>query len=350
MNIIIDPRCRINYAAYYIKGFRETVAKDRISFSIKPFIKNSLFEERNDYINYMLIFVTKEGVNKKIIIDFGDYDAVSHKHYEWCDIYAKINVARKDINTMKKLIPIGPSFGINLIDSITLKLLFKSLKIKDKPVSNLEYFKNFIYMKVRRRRYEDYLGSVSHDNYIFAISTLWYDSLTFKTTNFYRIAFFNICKKVFKKVEGGFFYIEDDVAVNEFPQYEIYKEKIKIYIYTKRISPSDYIMKTKKSTIVFNTPSVKGCHGWKLGEYFAMGKAIISMPLENLMPNELEQNKDVAFVSTDADIEDKIKEIFSNDNFRHELERSASKYFERYLSPIAVINRIILAAFPKLDE
>ena len=44
---------------------------------------------------------------------------------------------------------------------------------------------------------------------------------------------------------------------------------------------SAYIDNTKKSLIVFNTPSCWDCHGWKLGEFLAMGKAIISTPITN---------------------------------------------------------------------
>jgi len=39
--------------------------------------------------------------------------------------------------------------------------------------------------------------------------------------------------------------------------------------------------KNKKSIVVFNTPAYGGYHGWKSGEYLAMVKAIISIPLIN---------------------------------------------------------------------
>lgn len=339
--IFIDPRCRINYASYYIKGFFDFFDKKNIKFDTKPFLSYNLFSNENDYRNYMLIQVQNGNVIKNIVIDFGDSSNVSNKHYEWCDVYAKINILNHDLNTKSKIIAIGPSFGINYTNYLTLKLLIKSFFIKNRPVSFNDYLKNFFYMQIRRLKYEKYLGSDSKSNYIFAVSTLWYDPLTFKTTNYFRIIFYSICKKIVDHTEGGFFYIKDKSITNKFPEYAVYKEEIQSNLFNKRISPSEYIRKTKDSTIVFNTPSVMSCHGWKLGEYFAMGKAVISTPLINEMPEELVDNKTLFFVDSEESIEKGVKELVSNPKLRMILEKNTFEYFQKNLSPTAVVGRII---------
>jgi hypothetical protein len=40
----------------------------------------------------------------------------------------------------------------------------------------------------------------------------------------------------------------------------------------KRYDFETYIDKIKQSDLVFNTPAVVNCHGWKLAEFLAMGK------------------------------------------------------------------------------
>ena len=47
---------------------------------------------------------------------------------------------------------------------------------------------------------------------------------------------------------------------------------------------------------VFNTPAVHFCHGWKLGEYFCLGKIILSTNFQNYIPNGIQDRKNILFV------------------------------------------------------
>ena len=88
--------------------------------------------------------------------------------------------------------------------------------------------------------------------------------------------FLKACKKADLEIEGGLFYVKSNSVLKEMPDYPKYKEEYKDFIYENRLSMDEYIKKTKESVLVFNTPSVCECHGWKLAEYLCMGKAIIS--------------------------------------------------------------------------
>jgi glycosyltransferase involved in cell wall biosynthesis len=168
---------------------------------------------------------------------------------------------------------------------------------------------------------------------------LWYDEGTDRTTNTYRSWFIEEASKLYPIFEGGFFYI--DGAEKEYPKYSQYKEMYKGLIIHKRISMNEYLDKIKKSAVVFNTPSVCGCHGWKLCEFLAMGKAIISTPLSNKMPGDFLPNINYLEVNSKEEIHNAILYFQNNPEKRKKMEIANKKYFEEFLSPVSVVKRII---------
>jgi glycosyltransferase involved in cell wall biosynthesis len=193
---------------------------------------------------------------------------------------------------------------------------------------------------VRRLDYAEYSPSLTDDkDYIFAMSTLWYDDISFQSVNRYRGEFIRVSKYVYSKFEGGLFYIQGVEDV--FPPYSQYKEDFKDILHTSRVKMKDYLNGTKQSAVVFNTPSVCQCHGWKLAEYLSMGKAIISTPLSNVMPGEFVDG--VHYISCDNldNLESILRDLHDNEAKRQELKYHAKKYFEEYLSPKAVVLRIL---------
>jgi len=102
-----------------------------------------------------------------------------------------------------------------------------------------------------------------------------------------------------------------------------------------------YLQKTKRSAFVFNTPSVHGCHGWKLGEYLAMGKAILSTPLSNQLPEDLTHGLDVHLVSDMADLGSAVDLLLSDVSYRRRLECGASEYYLKHCAPARVIEHVL---------
>ena len=101
------------------------------------------------------------------------------------------------------------------------------------------------------------------------------------------------------------------------------------------MSISEYIEKTKQSVFVFNTPAFWNCHGWKLGEYLAMGKAIVSTPLSNDLPYPLEHGVNIHFLKDDSEeeMQNAINQIIENQAYRKKLEAGAKKYWDTYGTP-----------------
>jgi glycosyltransferase involved in cell wall biosynthesis len=100
----------------------------------------------------------------------------------------------------------------------------------------------------------------------------------------------------------------------------------------------EWLEKTKQSAVVFNTPAFWNCHGWKLGEYLALGKCIVSTKLQNDLPFPLEHGKNIHFVENNQDaMGEAIEYIISHPDYRQKLESGARAYWDAYGSPIAAL-------------
>ena len=114
--------------------------------------------------------------------------------------------------------------------------------------------------------------------------------------------------------------------------------------------PKEYLEKIQQSKLVFNTPAFWDCHGWKLGEYMALGKCIISTPISNELPTPIEYSDktDKAWMSEYFYIVDKNKQsmkdaieyLKNNSQHREMMESRVAKYWENNGTPIASLKRL----------
>ncbi len=336
MKVIIDPRCNMFYTSYYIKGIWDKIGKKNVSFSMKYFKDLKVNKAPHDSF---FAFVVRSDENKlyKIVIDFGDKTQIIQEAYQWCDEYAKINYNKDEIfeEYLNKITIIPPGFGIKIWGlGKTVYYAFSNL-IKAVRYSSVNIY-IFLYcygMSYKRSEIDHYTKEVkSQNNYIFFVSTLWNLRNCIETTNKLRYKFI-LNAKAMKNVifEGGLWTTEKD---SEY-------EKYKAVVYTKRYKSEEYVNKTKRSCLVFNTPAVHNCHGWKLGEFLAMGKAIVSTPLANSLPEALIHGYNVHFVKNDEEINDALQLILNDDSYRSKLESNSKNYYTRLASPTAVISNIL---------
>lgn len=109
-----------------------------------------------------------------------------------------------------------------------------------------------------------------------------------------------------------------------------------------QVDYQQYIANIKRSVVVFNTPAYHQCHGWKLAEFLALGKAIISTPFINEMPEQLTHLENVYFVSGEVgDIRKAIKEIAEDQALRNKLETGALKYYKDFIEPEQAIKTLL---------
>lgn len=339
MKITVDPRIRYNYASYYLLGLTQI---GTVKMGIRPFVDISQEKESRG-----IAFVLEDKTRKvRVFIDYWDFAAVDDNYYQWADVYAKVNPSKELLRNYSKMIAAGPMFGLklhSLPECILLACRNYLLAKNNMTCSFTSYLRDYVYSTVRRKHLVEYEPDYNNvkDNYIFHASTLWYNRFAETDTNYWRGEFLRAAKQEKLDIEGGLFYIGNSPDIlRECPTYPNYKQEYKDFIFNKRISPRDYIHKTKQSVLVFNTPSVCECHGWKLGEYLCMGKAIISTPLTREMPAPLVNGHDILFVNNIDELHSAIKRITEDGQFRHHLEIGARSYYEKWLAPHVVIKRI----------
>lgn len=319
--VYIYALCDIFYDSYYIKGFKDVFKSYKFNIDKFPEFNQNIFAA----------ILIENGIEKKIIIDSNDGIKYNNIALEWCDVYGKINYNINNIPSQfaEKIVPIGPSFGIkiwNLVQTLflatcnTLKY-YKYIKNKREYIAN--YWRQYKRMPLKSYN-NDFL---SKEDFIFFTSSIWKNE---SITNDYRATYIKSCISNEKiKFEGGFAPRNDGDNLN-----------FDDLLISKRYTIKEYLYKTKQSAMVFNTPAVLFCHGWKLAEFLALGKAIITTEHKNLLPFNLEDNKHVLYVEKE-NMNEKINLILENKKIRETLEYNSRNYFNKYLAPDVVINRLI---------
>ncbi len=339
--IYLDPRTKIVYASIYIHGLQKLFGKRNVGFNTFPF-KDLKFESiTDDFDHYFAFFDNK--IKRRFIVDFRDKNTLNIKALNWSDVYAKINFnsntteyknLAKDLK--EKIIAIGPNFGIKLWPSPCIYPLFLRNYIMARtlltfPVGPRMYMTGYNWLR-RRSTIHEFIPSKSSKDYIFHLSSFYHKNQAFgEETNNMRATFIRAAKKLTGVYfEGGLFSrvtISDcgyeDVITNIPLPHKIYLEKV------------------KKSAFVFNTPAAWGCHGWKLGEYFALGKAIISTPFYNDTPMGIKHGENIHIVSNQDEMYEAVSKLYSDNNYREKLEKGATDYYKNYIEPKIVVQTII---------
>ena len=335
--IIIDPTTNIVYSSFYIKGLYQFFGKRNVRFAgsmkfFKDLQRKKVPESHDQYLAFVIV---EDKKIYRIIIDYKDQSSIEERAHIWCDVYAKINFNKQLTNPrfLSKIINITPGFAINIWGFWeTAFFCFRNLICSgySLPV-RIKRHLHYYYLQFKRPKIEEFQPGKSKKNYIFFASTLWRYESALLTTNVWRKIFVEECQSIEEtEFEGGFY------ATPTHPDYEKYKH----FVFSKKHKTQEYFSKTKKSALVFNTPSVFDCHGWKLGEYLAMGKAIVSTPLNNEIPFGLLHGEAIHFIENESQIKQAINRIISDDAYRSNLEQGAHKYYLNHGAPTKVIKQV----------
>lgn len=339
--IIINPLGDILYQSFYVQALYETFGRKNVSFGNAPFRSLSV----NAMENKGILFVVKDAAGeKKIVIDGGDFNTINEEIYKWCDVYGSVNANFSKTSGKEKLVSLCPSFAVkcwNTFDTMCFAIINVFRYINGTEFKGgLKSVKHFLGRHRRlvlRAGMADMVPGKSEDNYIFFCSTLWYNHESNKNderVNLRRAWFVRTCKSM-KNVcfEGGF--VKQPGRSTEL----LFDDCLS----SKSYSHIDWVRKTQKSSIVFNTPAFWDCHGWKLGEYLAMGKAIISTPLVNDLPYPLEHGVNIHYVESNPEsIQEGISYVLSHPEYRHSLEQGAIEYWRKWGNPISTMKLLNL--------
>lgn len=323
MKVIIDTADDIQYKSFYVYALRQHFGKQNVTFCDKPF--NSISAKSRN--NKSMRFVIKDNSDhiKRYTIDCDDFTAINEELYEWSDVYGSINTNQSDLDCRNKLVQLCPSFAVRY----TNRTEAACQAIINLPYchANIKKYLGKWRRMTKRMPMDAYTPGHADDKYVFHCSTLWKSdewNRNDETVNLARARFIRLMRKIKDtELEGGLVSYRTDEGAQQF-----------IDCMARPYNSTEYIQKTRRSTFVFNTPAYWGCHGWKLGEYMALGKAILSTPLQNPLPAPLVHGTHIHFVENNEQaIAEGIDYLLYHPDYRHELECNISEYWERYGSP-----------------
>ena len=316
--LVIYPWFKASYYGFYLQGLWEIFPGARAAFSLRGFPQ----------LHHHCLAFRISGRN--IYVSAGDGPGINQEALAWCHVYAKVNLGI-DVSAAK-LFPVGPSFGLRFLP--LWRAFCWSLRTCRRPNGVTHSLREHFAEYWRQWRYRlperDYQPSPPHPNYVFYLGTLWKQE---PETNTFRANFIRACRSVpALRFEGGLISRPDVAGFDD-------------VVAPERISLSDYIQKTRSSVVVFNTPAVQGCHGWKLAEFLALGKVVISTPLKRMLPAPLAHGVHIHYTDGSADSLKKALEfIHGNPAYQASLGKAAREYYDRYLAPKSVMGRILRQA------
>lgn len=333
--------------SFYLQGLVDLFGKQRIGFSDRFFTDLPKDSFRPNTFNFV---VYNNGRITKYAIDWFDANKINNmKAYEWCDVYGKVNtnwlVTPK--HEFPKLESVPPSMGIkfnSLLGSIKNWLL-NSCKAGIVLSNDFLKYARYYYREYNRLPVSCYCYSPEkvENGYVFFLNTLWYDASWNNNDDALNTPRYNLMKWIselpFTTFEGGF------VAHNSRNNKHGYissSNKFELFLTNKKIGIEDYLNKLKKSYVAINTGGVVSCFGWKLAEYLALGKAIVSLPIVNDLSIPLEHGKNIHFVDCKKEsISEALTYIYENPDYRKELEQGSRRYWDAYCRPDKVLSNLM---------
>lgn len=327
--VYIDPACNFLYSSFYIRGLLDFFGKYSVGFSDAHFV-----ELRYNLHTHVFAFVC---AGKKYVIDFADSNQIFYEDFlEWADVYAKVNYNSEHIPNVyaHKIVKCGCNYGMAIYSHKWMAALvaMRNWYLCHHRISfTFTQFLSRYLMSVKRKEMV-FTRNAERSNYIFFVSTLWkgQDKCNQARINFIR-ACHNLQAAGLVVFEGGLL-----------PDVEQDTTGIEDVLLKERISYKEYATKVAQSCCVFNTPAYFDCHGWKLAEYIAMKKIIISTPFVNELPEAMIDKINILFCDNSViGIESTIKSLIADDRLKVNIQKGINNYSLGYACPEKVIEGIL---------
>ena len=329
--VVICPTFDAFYYSYYIEGLLKIFGRSRVQFSHR---------ELPSFESNILAFVVRGKYDLRVVVDAYDGAAINSSlsdAAEWCDVYGKVNLVSAELpkRIAHKFVAIGPSFPVRVWTcGKSWRLALRNYRPAVGEYSRTcDHFANYRRQYKYRLPLKAFVPGNVRPGYIFFASSVWKEDEA-PDTNEYRARFIESCKSCKGVVfEGGFCP----------PLSPIYAERYKNYIAPKWFPLEEWLRKIQFSTVAFYTPGVWLSHTFKLPEFLALGKAIISTPISRELPAPLIHGRHVHYVdgSTNS-IRDALSSIVTDHVYRKHLEQNALSYYSDFLAPDQVIQRLLI--------
>jgi hypothetical protein len=98
-------------------------------------------------------------------------------------------------------------------------------------------------------------------------------------------------------------------------------------------------------TIAVQTAGLRDSTGWKIGEYLAAGKCIVSEPISDLLPEPLEENTHLLTFSTPEECVAACQRLLDDQVLASQMQKNNRDYYLAEVEPAAQVYRCIIEAF-----
>lgn len=267
---------------------------------------------------------------RRLFLAADDSSELNQEALDWADVYGKVNLHPDSPKSQREglLVPIGPTFGIRY--GSLVGTLGNSAKAWAAGGTSFAGLAPRMKAALRHWGQRDHLDKFtprgeSESRYLFLAATYW---VNHPADNAERVVAYEELKRVpGLDIEGGLV----PNGPHDLPDH--------------LVGPSwefdQYVERLGRSVIAVNTHGVHGCLGWKLGEFLAFGKAIVTTPPRHVMPGDFLHGEQAHFVSgAPGSWARALSEIVENPGYRRHLEAGSRRYFEQHVAPTAVIHRL----------
>lgn len=347
IKVYVDPLMFPWAESFYFKGLVDLFGKQNISFDSRYFEEIPNNFSRPNTFN----FVVKESdKTTKYAIDWFDSNAINNKDaYDWCNVYGKVNTnwSVTPKSEFAKVVSIPPSMGVRYhsLSGAIRDLVLNSSKAGILFKKDFVRYARYYYRECNRLPLDSYQynPNLVENGYVFFLNTLWYDAEwndNDARLNNPRYCIMNYLNELsFLSFEGGFV---PHNGRNKEKGYISSEQKYKEFIIHRRVKTKEYMDNLTKSYVAVNTGGVVSCFGWKLAEYLAMGKAIVSLPIVNNLAVPLEHGKNIHYVECNKEsVQEALTYICENEDYRRELEHESRLYWELFCKPDKVLSNLM---------
>ena len=331
VGIVVHPASNLAYASLVLEGFARCLGPDAIRYSTEGF-PPSYGHGR------LLAFRLAGDPAAHAFCVFADQTTVNGRGQAWASVYGMVNVAP---DAAEHVVALGPTFGVRLSsNALTRRHLAhtwrwavegrtKKPRVRIRMRIAADRTRALYAHQRKRGSIDDYRPHASDPDYVFFTAWPW---AKHDDVNPPRIRFIEACRRApGLDFEGGFA-----------PRRRSDVPEVLPYTAPARYPLSEYLEKVGRSAVAFNNPAVHGCLGWKLGEFLAMGKAIITLPIDRVLPAPLVHGVHVHVVDgSPASLDDAIEQLRSDREYRHTLEANARRWYEEHLAPERLASRLL---------
>jgi hypothetical protein len=329
----LDPRFAPEHAAYYLSGVPEAFGTEDL-----PLTRDGFPERYHD--NKPLAFVVRRGsVERRVYIAADDMPELDPAALAWADVYGKVNLDRDLVprGYEDAVVPIGPSHALKLWSlPRSLAMAWRTERAGGLLCGRREHVRRFYLQASRRLEHSAYEPGRAEAGYAFYNGWLW---AKHPEANGPRAEFMRACQALAPEIrfEGGFTPRRRD-DVPEFADVTA----------SRTYTLAEYLERIKRSAVVFNNPAAHHCLGWKLAEFLRLGKAIVTLPLSREMPAAVVHGEHVHVVDGTLEaIQDAVRLITRDEEYRRHLERGARSYYLEHLTPRRVLDRLATRALDR---